>query len=90
MKSEQEKIQMCVLFLQKRGFAVGNPKMNLAQIAVFLGVSSLTVNRWINVNDKYYKSDFPKPLNFRSDTGKIQFSASEIHAWAYKHCEGVK
>lgn len=86
MKTEQEKIAMCILFLQKRGYGVCKPKLKVTEVAAFLSVSGSAISNWTNVGSKYYKPDFPKPRGCRTSAG-LHFDAQEIAEWANKHCE---
>lgn len=90
MKTEQEKIAMCILFLEKRGYAVAKPTMITNDVAALLGVSEATVSRFITLGSPNYRPDFPRPLKVGGQKGRHRFSGAEIVAWAEKHCEVAK
>jgi predicted DNA-binding transcriptional regulator AlpA len=85
MRTDQEKISLCIEFLAKHGYTVASPYMTQTEIGAFLGVSNSTVSNWLNLNTKQYKPDFPRPMN--GSTGKLRFKSSEVKEWAEKHCE---
>jgi predicted DNA-binding transcriptional regulator AlpA len=86
-KTEQEKIAICILFLEKRGYVVGSPRMSRTQVAAYLGFSAATVARWTRVGDRNYKKDFPLPLATKTGNKSEMYLSTEIKAWADRHCE---
>ncbi len=89
MKTEQEKLSICIRFLESRGYSVFSEVMTGVQVARLIGVTSQCVFNWSCIDNKGFRSDFPKPLAVKGRYKANRFLAKDIREWAEKHCEVV-
>ncbi len=82
MKSTEEKIQICIQYLQKQGFTVYRSELiSIRDTAQMCGVSMAAINRWTSLESKYFKKDFPSPAHIGYC---VRFRVTDVTEWIDK------
>lgn len=76
MKTEKEKVELCIRFLSSRGFVIQRSMLTKDQVAQALGVSKQTITRWTNPRASGYIKSFPAP--YEIGAGNMRWYAEDI------------
>lgn len=82
MKTEREKLKICINYLESRGYKVCRPLMTRSEVADLLGISLATFSRIVSPANKESRSDFPKSFNVGNmNHGSPRWKAEMVMKW---------
>lgn len=82
MKTEREKLNICIKFLEARGYKICKPLMTRAEVADLLGVSISTFARITSPTHPEAREDFPRSFNVGNLAyGSPRWRAEDVMGW---------